>query len=55
MLSHCVWPYESGEVIVQSYNTLLTLSGLVDAADGVIIVQNETLHAAAKTMYNIAR
>jgi tubulin delta len=42
-MNHCVWPYESGEVIVQSYNTLLTLSSLLDASDGVCIVQNEEL------------
>ena len=43
LMNHCVWPYESGEVIVQSYNTLLTLSSLLDASDGVCIVQNEEL------------
>ncbi len=55
VLSHCVWPYESGEVIVQNYNTLLTLATLLDAADGVLIVQNEALHDAAKTLLHIAR
>jgi tubulin delta len=50
-----VWPYESGEVIVQNYNTLLTLATLLDAADGVVIVQNEALHDAAKTLLHIAR
>ena len=24
LLNNCIWPYESGEVIVQNYNTLLT-------------------------------
>ena len=43
LMNHCVWPYESGEVIVQSYNTLLTLSSLLDASDGVCIVKNEEL------------
>jgi hypothetical protein len=32
LLNHCVWPYESGEVIVQSYNTLLTASALLDCS-----------------------
>ena len=41
LMNHCVWPYESGEVIVQAYNTLLTLSSLLDSSDGVAIVQNE--------------
>lgn len=31
-------PYDSGEVIVQNYNTLLTLSHLLDATDGIILV-----------------
>ena len=38
-MNHCVWPYESGEVIVQAYNTLLTLSSLLDSSDSVAIVQ----------------
>jgi hypothetical protein len=55
VLSQCVWPYESGEVIVQNYNTLLTLATLLDAADGIIVVQNEALHAAANKLLNVAR
>ena len=55
MLSHCIWPYESGEVVVQSYNTLLTLSALLDAADGVLLVQNEALAAAATLQMHIPR
>ena len=55
MLSHCVWPYESGEVIVQNYNTLLTLDVLLQAVDGVFLVQNEAMHAAATLLMNIAR
>jgi len=55
VLSHCTWPYESGEVTVQSYNTLLTLAGLLDAADGIILTQNEELAASASRMLQIAR
>lgn len=44
-LSHSVWPYESGEVIVQAYNALLTVQALLAACDGVILVQNEALHS----------
>lgn len=29
LVNHCIWPYESGEVIVQCYNTLLTLAALL--------------------------
>jgi tubulin delta len=55
VISQCVWPYETGEVIVQNYNTLLTLASLLDAADGIVLVQNEGLHAAANRLLNIAR
>lgn len=55
MLSHCVWPYESGEVIVQNYNTLLTLDVLLESVDGLFLVENEALHAASTRLMNIAR
>lgn len=54
-MSHCVWPFSSGEVCVQSYNTLLTLSGLLDAVDGVVIVRNDVLHSGAQKMLDITR
>lgn len=50
-----MWPYESGEVIVQNYNALLTLDVLLQSVDGVFLVQNEALHAAATRLMNIAR
>lgn len=55
ILNHCVWPYESGEVIVQSYNALLTLSSLLDVSDGVCVVQNEHLHAACAKLLGVER
>ena len=50
-----MWPYETGEVIVQNYNTLLTLATLLDAADGIMLVENEALHSAAIRQMQIAR
>ena len=55
ILNHCVWPYESGEVIVQCYNTLLTLSTLLNVSDGVCVVQNEQLHRACVGALKIKR
>ena len=55
LLNHCIWPYESGEVIVQAYNTLLTLSTLLDVSDGIVIAQNEHLHAACRTTLGLDR
>lgn len=42
--NHVVWPYSSGEVIVQNYNSLLTLSHLQHASDIVIGEQNDHVH-----------
>ncbi|GAQ80036.1 Delta tubulin [Klebsormidium nitens] len=55
LLGHCVWPHESGEVIVQSYNAMLTLPKLAQAADGVILVENEALTATCRRLLNISR
>ena len=42
-MNHCVWPYESGEVIVQAYNTLLTLSSLLDSSQNEVGVSFPTV------------
>ena len=55
LLNHCVWPHESGEVIVQSYNTLLTASALLDASDGVIVAQNDQLRLTCVKQLGIER
>ncbi|XP_035829696.1 tubulin delta chain isoform X2 [Aplysia californica] len=39
-----VWPYTTGEVIVQNYNAVLTLSHLYDTADALVVMENDTLH-----------
>ena len=39
-----VWPYSSGEVIVQDYNTILTTAHLQKASDIVLLMQNDQLH-----------
>lgn len=44
-LSCAVWPYESGEVIVQAYNTLLSIEKLLETCDGLLLLRNEELHA----------
>ena len=36
LIAHATWPYENGEVVVQSYNTLLTLATLLNNSDGII-------------------
>eukprot|EP01052_Picozoa_sp_SAG31_P006957 SAG31_NODE_326_length_17664_cov_10.038543_16_plen_95_part_00 len=34
LLNNVIWPYESGEVIVQHYNALLTLSSVTQVYSG---------------------
>ncbi len=52
---HASRPYESGEVIVQPYNTLLTLGHLADLSDGIVLLENEGLHRLATKLMGIAR
>jgi hypothetical protein len=40
-LSAAVMPYHFGEVIVQHYNSLLCLAKVGQAADGVMLFDNE--------------
>ena len=48
-------PYESGEVSVQPYNALLSLASLSAASDGVLLLQNEALHAACTKLMGLPR
>lgn len=43
LLNSVVWPYTSGEVIVQNYNAALTLSHLNEFSDAVVTVENDHL------------
>uniref|UniRef100_A0A7M5V5F2 Tubulin delta chain n=2 Tax=Clytia hemisphaerica TaxID=252671 RepID=A0A7M5V5F2_9CNID len=44
LVNHVVWPYTSGEVIVQNYNIMLTMSRLQASSDLVIAQRNDHLH-----------
>lgn len=35
LVNHCVWPHEKGDTSVQPYNTLLSLSALLESSDAV--------------------
>ncbi|CDW81834.1 tubulin delta chain-like isoform 1 [Stylonychia lemnae] len=43
MMNVAVWPYQSGEVILQNYNVLLTLNSLIQDSDGVIPIYNDEI------------
>ena len=46
IVNQIVWPYASGEVIVQGYNTLLTTAHLQKTSDAILMLQNDQLHTA---------
>ena len=41
MINVAVWPYMTGEVVIQNYNVLLTLSGLMTHSNAVVTVFND--------------
>lgn len=47
LLNIAVWPYSFGEVILQHYNTALTVAHLVEAVDSMLIIHNDWLHSTA--------
>lgn len=53
VLNCCVWPFESGEVTVQPYNTLLSMSSLVELSSGILLLQNEVLAATCSRLLGI--
>ncbi|TYZ66816.1 hypothetical protein PybrP1_004216 [[Pythium] brassicae (nom. inval.)] len=55
LLNAVVWPYASGEVIVQNYNTVLTMARLAAAAHGVFVLQNDAASAMCQQLLRIAR
>lgn len=46
-------PFESGEVTVQPYNTLLSMSSLVELSSGILLLQNEVLAATCSRLLGI--
>lgn len=48
-------PHLTGEVIVQNYNTILTMSKLYDYSDGIIIIENDLLNLICKTLLHLKK
>ncbi|NXM00053.1 TBD protein, partial [Tyrannus savana] len=53
ILNHVIWPYGTGEVIVQNYNSVLTLSHLYRSADALLVHQNDVIHKICAQLMNI--
>ncbi|KAK7087673.1 tubulin delta chain-like [Littorina saxatilis] len=55
MVNQVVWPYKTGEVIVQNYNAVLTLSHLYQTADAIVVMENDELHKICSQLLGIKR
>jgi tubulin delta len=55
MINFSVWPYSTGEVILQNYNVLLTLNSLLQHSDGVIPLYNDEMLSACKNLLKVSR
>ena len=53
LLNLAVWPFGSGEVIVQDYNALLTMARLQATADAVLLLSNDQLHKACAKLLHL--
>ncbi|XP_008306674.1 tubulin delta chain isoform X2 [Cynoglossus semilaevis] len=53
VVNHLTWPYEAGEVIVQNYNSALTLSHLYQLSDAVLVHENDTVHRICSRLLRI--
>ncbi|XP_062872504.1 tubulin delta chain [Trichomycterus rosablanca] len=53
ILNHLTWPYGTGEVILQNYNSVLTLSRLYSLSDALIVHENDTVHKICSQLMNI--
>ena len=53
IINNVIWPYTTGEVIVQNYNAVLTLSHLYSASDGIIFMENEKMQKICSQLLKI--
>ena len=52
-LNTIVWPFQSGEVIVQNYNSVLSLASLVQASDGIVLFENDRMNEMCKKLLKL--
>ncbi|CAN0437895.1 unnamed protein product, partial [Hapterophycus canaliculatus] len=55
LLNTVVCAHSSGEVILQNYNTLFTLSKLAKCSDGILVVENESATAVCRKLLRLER
>ncbi|XP_059938160.1 tubulin delta chain isoform X2 [Mesoplodon densirostris] len=52
-MNQIIWPYGTGEVIVQNYNSILTLSHLYRSSDALLVHENDAVHEICAKLMNI--
>lgn len=52
-MNQIIWPYGTGEVIVQNYNSILTLSHLYRSSDTLLVHENDAVHKICAKLMNI--
>ncbi|XP_053310568.1 tubulin delta chain [Spea bombifrons] len=53
LLNEVIWPYGTGEVIVQNYNSILTLFHLYLSSDALLVHENDIIHKVCSQLMNI--
>ena len=52
LLNIAIWPHNSGEVVVNSYNTLLSISENYKVSDLITIINNQYIYDICRDIYN---
>ncbi|XP_030299132.1 tubulin delta chain [Sparus aurata] len=53
IVNHLTWPYGTGEVIVQNYNSVLSLAHLYQLSDAILVHENDTVHKICSQLLNL--
>ncbi|XP_071944995.1 tubulin delta chain-like [Antedon mediterranea] len=53
ILNQVVWPHSSGEVCLQNYNTVLSLSHLYKSCDAILLLTNDNLNKICSQLLGI--
>lgn len=52
ILNHVTWPFSSGDVIVQNYNSVMTLGNLYRLSDAIFVHENDTVYKICCQLLN---
>ena len=55
LINFSIWPHDTGEVIVNSYNTLLSISESYKVSDLVSIIHNQEIYDICQNVHLIKK